>query len=105
MQLVDDCICYYHECMDLRTWLDGERGRNARLATRLGVAPGYLSQMADGKRPIPYTAWQSIADETGQQVLRWDLWPTEWHEIWPQLKKAKGAPPIPAPEAATAGEG
>lgn len=91
--------------MDLRKWLDGERGRNARLATLTGIAPGYLSQMADGKRPIPHTAWKVIADGTDQEVQPWDLWPDEWHVIWPQLKRAKGAPPIPAPEPVAEGQG
>lgn len=80
--------------MDLRKWLDAERGRNARLAALTGIAPGYLSQMADGKRPIPYTAWQQIAAGTGQQVQPWDLWPDEWHVIWPQLIGTKGAPKV-----------
>lgn len=94
MPLVDDCKCYYHDRMDLRKWLDGERGRNARLAELTGIAPGYLSQMADGKRPIPHAAWQLIANGTGQQVQPWDLWPEEWFAIWPHLVGSKGAPKL-----------
>lgn len=78
--------------MDLRNWLDRERGRNARLAALTGIAPGYLSQMADGKRPIPHVVWQVIAEATDQQVQPWDLWPDEWHVIWPHLTNAPGAP-------------
>lgn len=92
--LVGDCICYYHGGMDLRTWLNEKRGRNAQLAARTGIAPGYLSQMADGKRPIPHAVWQEIADETEQKVQPWDLWPDEWHRIWPSLVGRKGAPKL-----------
>lgn len=77
--------------MDLRTWLSAERGRTARLAERMGIAPGYLSQMADGKRPIPIESWEVIEKATGDQVRRCDLWPETFHVIWPDLKKAMPA--------------
>jgi len=98
--LANHCNCYYIAAMDLRTWLDGERGRNARLAARTQIAPGYLSQMADGKRPVPHSVWQEIADETAQQVMPWDLWPEEWFLIWPDLIGTKGAPKVKLAKAA-----
>jgi len=82
--------------MDLRTWLSAERGRTARLAEAMKIAPGYLSQMADGKRPIPVEEWKTIELATAGEVMRWDLWPSRWHVIWPELTKAKGAPKIKA---------
>lgn len=91
--------------MQLRSWLSLVRGRVTRLAARMGVAPGRLSQMADCKRPIPEEVWTIIEAETAGEVRRWDLWPTRWHRIWPDLIGTPGAPPVPAandePEPAT----
>lgn len=33
----------------------------------------------------------------GRMVCRWDLFPDDWHRIWPELKGAEGAPPVPEP--------
>lgn len=80
--------------MDLRTWLSAERGRTARLAARLEIAQGYLSQIADGKRPPKVEQWHIYEDETRGDVMRWDLWPDTWHAIWPQLRRHKNAPAL-----------
>lgn len=37
--------------MNLKTWLEGERGRSKALAERLGVSPGRITQMADDGVP------------------------------------------------------
>lgn len=37
--------------MNLKTWLEGERGRSKALADALGVTPGRVSQMADDGVP------------------------------------------------------
>ncbi|MBT2326084.1 hypothetical protein J7E62_27525 [Variovorax paradoxus] len=37
--------------MDLKTWLQAERGRSAALASHLGVSRGRVSQMADDGVP------------------------------------------------------
>jgi hypothetical protein len=39
----------------------------------------------------------AIERETGRQVMRWDLRPLDWHEIWPELIGLPGAPALPQP--------
>lgn len=39
----------------------------------------------------------AIEKATGGAVRRWDLRPDDWWLIWPELIRAKGAPPIPTP--------
>lgn len=40
--------------MQLKTWLDAERGRYTALADHLGVSVGRISQMADEGVPVKY---------------------------------------------------
>ena len=44
------------------------------------------------------TGWADIERATGRR--RWEMFPTDWHRIWPELIATPGAPPVPA-EAAT----
>lgn len=37
--------------MNLKTWLDAERGRSKALADKLSVSPGRITQMADDGVP------------------------------------------------------
>jgi DNA-binding transcriptional regulator YdaS (Cro superfamily) len=78
--------------MKLLEYLEAERGRSARVAQRLGIAPAYLSQMANGVRPVPPVQGAAIEEATDQAVRRWDLRPLDWHRIWPELIGAEGAP-------------
>lgn len=45
----------------------------------------------EGREPIPATC-VLIEEATNCMVRRWDLRPSDWHLIWPELIKAKGAP-------------
>lgn len=38
----------------------------------------------------------AIEQATGGAVRRWDLRPTDWHRIWPELIGSDGAPQVPA---------
>lgn len=38
----------------------------------------------------------------GRWVRRWHLCPKDWHLVWPDLVKARGAPDVPAKEVARA---
>jgi DNA-binding transcriptional regulator YdaS (Cro superfamily) len=78
--------------MKLLEYLEAERGRSARVAHRLGIAPAYLSQMANGVRPVPPVQGAAIEEATDHEVRRWDLRPHDWHRIWPELISAEGAP-------------
>lgn len=46
------------------------------------------------RRPSP--AYSRMLEEvTEGKVMRWDTRPDDWHLIWPELRKRKGAPAIP----------
>lgn len=73
--------------MKLAQYLAAERGRCARLARTIGIAPAYLWQMAHGRRPVPPDVAPSIEAASNQAVRRWDLRPEDWHRIWPDLQQ------------------
>ena len=52
--------------MNLRTWLEAERGRHAALAAHLGLTPGRITQMADDGVPMKYLI--TVRDFTGGAV-------------------------------------
>jgi DNA-binding transcriptional regulator YdaS (Cro superfamily) len=66
------------------------------LAQRAGTTWNQLRNMSfSGKRCGPRLA-AAIERATGGEVKRWDLRPDDWHEIWPELVGAVGAPSVPA---------
>jgi len=78
--------------MNLRTYVDAERGRAADLAKALGLNPVMVSQWAAGIKEVALTRCAEIERATGGAVRRWDLRPNDWHLVWPELIGAKGAP-------------
>lgn len=66
----------------------------------MGWAPAYLSQMAAGLRPVPERRGADLERACEMRVRRWDLFPDDWHRIWPELIGTEGAPPVPAEAAA-----
>lgn len=81
--------------MDLGTWVDAERGRQTLLAVRLGVPAQLVWQWSRRVRPIPIARAPAIEALTDNAVMRWDSRPDDWHELWPELIGAPGAPPVP----------
>lgn len=86
--------------MQLAQYVDGSRGRQTKLARDLDVDPQLVWQWARGVRPVPLKRCIAIELATNRKVMRWDLRPDDWHETWPELTRQKGAPAIPAKEAA-----
>lgn len=82
--------------MTLLEYLRGERGRMAAVAAAAGVAPAFLSQMANGVRGVPAERAVSIERACDCAVRRWDLRPDDWYLIWPELVGLDGAPAVPA---------
>ena len=80
--------------MKLDTYLKSERGRIARVAKAIGIAPAFLSQMGNGIRSCPIERAADLERACGFHVRRWDLFPTDWHRIWPELKGTEGAPDV-----------
>lgn len=83
--------------MNLRQYLDElPHGGIAGFAKSLEVSSVYLSQLAarqNGREPSPELCVR-IENATSAKVRRWDLRPTDWHLIWPELVGLDGAPPI-----------
>ena len=80
--------------MNLKTYIAAERGRAVTLASKLGVSPSYLSQMANGQSPISPERAVDIWRETDGAVTREEL-RDDWARIWPDLapQSAPAAPP------------
>lgn len=81
-------------CTELREFLDREGVVGKRVAARAGLTSAFLSQIALGQRPVPPTRCWAIERATGMVVRRWHLRPNDWHEIWPELIGAEGAPAL-----------
>nr|WP_186224601.1 YdaS family helix-turn-helix protein [Burkholderia gladioli] len=72
--------------MDLRTYLDAERGRLVRLADQIGAHASDLSAWANKKRPVPIPFGRPIEDATCGEVTRLELFPlTVIRVVWPEL--------------------
>jgi DNA-binding transcriptional regulator YdaS (Cro superfamily) len=75
--------------MDLKTYIsDSPRGTATKLAEKLDVSTSYLSQMASGDAPISPQRAVEIENETEGKVTRKDLFPNNWHLVWPELANA-----------------
>ena len=69
----------------------------AAFARDLGLNADQVRQWRhghDNRRPSPENC-TAIEQATQGAVMRWELRPDDWHRIWPELIKAKGAPSIP----------
>lgn len=72
--------------MNLKAYLAQlERGNTARLATKLGISPSYLSQLSSGTAAISPARCVEIEFATDGGVTRKDLRPDDWQRIWPEL--------------------
>jgi DNA-binding transcriptional regulator YdaS (Cro superfamily) len=84
--------------MELKPFLDElPRGGSAALAAAVGISTVYLFQLSarqGGREPGPELCVR-IETATLKRVRRWDLRPTDWHLIWPELIGVEGAPGIP----------
>ncbi|MFC5475809.1 transcriptional regulator [Paraherbaspirillum soli] len=73
--------------MDLKTYLSIERGRMSRLCREIDAHASDVSRWASGKRPIPLGFGPKIEKATEGQVTRREMFPENWHEVWPELNK------------------
>ena len=70
----------------LKKWCDARKGRQTLLAKELRLNLTYVSQIVNSHRPVPITAMAQIEQLTNGAVTRKDMRPTDWHEIWPELR-------------------
>lgn len=76
--------------MDLKTYLDAERGRLIRLAAAINAHTSDVSAWANKKRPVPIPFGWPIERATTGVVGRIDLFPAELiRDIWPELAQQK----------------
>lgn len=65
------------------------------LAQELGIDPLYLYQLLTGRREMEPKAAVKLEQRSGLRLRRWHLRAHSWHEVWPELVGADGAPPVP----------
>lgn len=80
--------------MDLKTYIQSERGKATALAEALGIQLTYLSQMSSGGRAVTPERASAIERATAGAVTRRDLRPDDWQAIWPELVGADGVPAL-----------
>jgi DNA-binding transcriptional regulator YdaS (Cro superfamily) len=72
--------------MELKTYLDRERGRTSELARKIGAHASDVSAWKGGTRPVPVHFGLPIETATGGQVTRLELFPKEViAQVWPEL--------------------
>ena len=67
------------------------------LADRAGTTYLHMRNIAFSGKPCGPLLAAGTEAATGGAVMRWDLRPTDWHRIWPELIGADGAPDVPEP--------
>jgi DNA-binding transcriptional regulator YdaS (Cro superfamily) len=75
--------------MNLKTYIQQDKGNGTKLAQDLGINPSFLSQMASGNRAITAERASAIERATSGQVTRQELRPEDWQAIWPELVKRR----------------
>lgn len=83
--------------MELKAWLDAERGRYTALADHLGVSVGRVSQMVGEGVPVKHM--QAVRDFTVNAVTLEEMVAART----PELIGAEPAPTDATPQAAAAG--
>ena len=66
-----------------------------RIATAVRVNEQYLYQCLTGRREMGAAEARRIDRESGGEIRPWDVCQSTWHEIWPELIGAEGAPDTP----------
>ena len=79
----------------LRTYLNSlTPDRQDALASEAGTSIGYLRKAISIKQQLSPAVCVRLEQLSENAIRRWDLRPDDWWEIWPELIRAKSAPPI-----------
>lgn len=70
-----------------------QAGGAAKVAALIDVSLQAACFYRDGKRTFPVEHGATLEKASG--VKRWEIWPDDWHRIWPELKGTEGAPEVP----------
>lgn len=68
-------------------------GGVSELARMLGLSAPSVSLWK--RRGVPLGRCVEIERVTAGKVMRWDMRPSDWHLIWPELIGRPGAPEVP----------
>ena len=71
--------------MNLKEWSKQSRGRQAALASYLGIPAPNVCLWVSGQKSPSIKAAVAIEIFTGGDVTRKDLFPNDWQRIWPEL--------------------
>jgi DNA-binding transcriptional regulator YdaS (Cro superfamily) len=71
--------------MNLKDWTQQVRGRQASLASQLGVPATNVCQWVSGLKTPSIKTAVAIEVVTSGEVTRKDLRPADWQLIWPEL--------------------
>jgi DNA-binding transcriptional regulator YdaS (Cro superfamily) len=71
--------------MNLKLWVESERGRAKALAEAIGVPPSFVSKIVKGEKSVPAEHCRAIERFTLGEVTCQDLRPNDWHKYWPEL--------------------
>jgi len=74
--------------MELKEYIELERGNAAKLAREIGVHAPDVFGWASGSRPVPHKYGAAIEKATDGKVTRKELYPNDWQVIWPELQPA-----------------
>lgn len=66
----------------------------AEFAGLVRASVGHLKNVGYGYKPCSPALASAIERYSGRAVMRWELCPDDWHEVWPELKRRKDAPAI-----------
>lgn len=81
--------------MDLANELIDALGGTTAVARLTGVRAPSVHEWRGRKIPRDKLVLLVVPIEKLTRYRRWDLFPTEWHRIWPELIGTEGAPAVP----------
>ena len=70
--------------------------QRVELARQAGTTWLHLRNVAFSGKACGTPLAVGIEQATAGAVMRWDLRAEDWHRIWPELRAAADAPPLPA---------
>lgn len=71
------------------------RPERIELASLAGYHEQYLYQCLTGRRSMDPKEAVRVERVTRGRLRRWHLCAKDWHEVWPELIGAEGAPAVP----------
>jgi DNA-binding transcriptional regulator YdaS (Cro superfamily) len=90
--------------MNLKSWVELERGRATALAKAIDVPQSFVSKMVSGEKAIPAEHCKAIARISEGQVTCQEMRPDDWHKYWPELADVQlSAPALVANQSAGQG--